>query len=208
MVSTKNPIYQSATFKTGVTAAAASSASVVTTKGTTSCMDCVRSSAAATDSDVIAFVWCSGAWNYSYTLLPHGTDYPSESIAAGGYTFSDIGGAAAIDVASTANTGDLGSCCYTSANANILYGYAANATTGDTTIFNKFTCPARFTNTWITGTGTFGFRVGDWWCSDGTFNHTPTTTSLGAASDFSSTVPLVNTPTLDRRFELLFAACR
>jgi hypothetical protein len=206
MVSTKNPIYQSATFlAAGVINATAASTSS-RTKGATSCMDCVRSSAAAGESDVIAYVWCSGAWNYSYTLLPHGTAYPSD--VGDGYTFSDTGGAAAIDVAATANTGDLGSCCYTSANATILYGYAANATTGDTTIFNKFTCPARFTNTWITGTGTFGFSAADWWCSDGTFNHAPTTTSLGAASDFASTAPLVNLPTLDRRFELLFAACR
>ena len=208
MVSTKNPIYQSATFKaSGITIASASSATVVV-KGSTSCMDCIRGSPAAGETDVITSIWCSGAWNYSYTLLPANVTYPSNSVVAGGYTFSDTGGAAAIDVAATANTGDLGSCCYTSANANILYGYAANATTGDTTIFNKFTCPARFTNTWITGTGTFGFRAADWWCSDGTFNHASTTTSLGAASDFTSTTNLVNTPTLDRRFELLFAACR
>ena len=132
MVSTKNPIYQSATFKaSGITIASASSATIVV-KGTTSCMDCIRGSPAAGETDVITSIWCSGAWNYSYTLLPANVTYPSNSVVAGGYTFSDTGGAAAFDVASTANTGDLGSCCYGSVAADTLYVLTDNATVGNT----------------------------------------------------------------------------
>ena len=36
------------------------------TEGTKSCMDCIRGESGGANTAVTS-VWCSGAWNYSYT---------------------------------------------------------------------------------------------------------------------------------------------
>ena len=98
---TKQPVYLRGAFLTTVPINITASAAVGGfTEGTTSCADCIRGTAAT-----ITSVWCSAAWNYSYTLLPITEAYPNAH--SGTYAFSLTGGAAT----TTAATGDLGGCC-------------------------------------------------------------------------------------------------
>jgi hypothetical protein len=74
-------------------------------------MDCIIGKASAAASGAITGVWCSGAWNYNYKLLPFGSDYPHHlTLKATTYTFDPYGGSATANqnTGSTANTGDLG----------------------------------------------------------------------------------------------------
>ena len=60
-------------------------------------MDCIRAANNGGSNPTIQGVWCSGAWNYSYTLLPWDTNYPHRLTGLSSvYDFSAIGGKADI----------------------------------------------------------------------------------------------------------------
>jgi len=98
-----------------------------------------------------------------------------------------------------------------------------------TTIFNKWNCPAKFTNEWIadgdkTKLSSIVMSAKNWWCSDGSFNLTDdaaygtkgATASMNGATIntqdgkkmFDSAKLILNQYDKDRRDELLFAQCR
>lgn len=105
-------------------------------------MDCIRGDTSGAASDTTATIWCSGAWNYSYTTLAatannYPTQFAQTTATNSGYTFNGTGGNNAIDVnGTTPNQGDLGSCCYTYASINTLVNQAVNTATGTGTLFN------------------------------------------------------------------------
>ena len=98
---TKQPVYlPGAKLTTSAINSSSADTAAGLTVGTESCADCIRGT-----GDGVTNVWCSAAWNYSYTVLPITEAYPSAKVT---YTFSLTGGA---NLAAT-GTGDLGGCCY------------------------------------------------------------------------------------------------
>jgi hypothetical protein len=125
-----NPVYQAGAKVTGTAQIKTSTDDAgAGVAGTTSCLDCIKGAAAGSTVDITS-VWCSAAWNYSYTSLPITQAYPAMN--AVGYTFSKTGGGNTTYTATTANTGDLGSCCYAPATMTAMVNTADTAagTTG------------------------------------------------------------------------------
>lgn len=131
----------------------------------------------------------------------------------------------------SATNGDLGYCCYKAADFITEAKKTQATATFDTTKFNKWTCPAKFTGNYATG-ATYAAGTADthmthstnnWWCSDGTYNLTDSDAygtggatahwNLKDSSEFAAaaenTLVLAADPTtVDKRLDLFLAACR
>jgi len=152
-------------------------------------------------------------------------------------TWDNTGDAAESKSTNPLTSGDLGACCYTSADAATEFVKVVSATpTLDTVKFNKYTCPAKLTGEPTTGAaynaGTDATKMlhsaNNWWCSDGSYNlekvgdDSYSTNGATASSnikdpsafaaDVYSTGKLLAASakplTEDKRLELFLAACR
>jgi hypothetical protein len=115
--------------------------------------------------------------------LPLATAYPDPATANAAMTWDNTGAAAGSSTASPLTSGDLGACCYTTADAKTEFVKDITASpTLDTVKFNKYTCPAKLTGEPATG-ATYNsgstaankatqmlHSANNWWCSDGSFN--------------------------------------
>lgn len=140
------------------------------TNGTFSCLACMKGKINGGSNRT---VWCSAGWNYEYTALKLDKEYPK--------TKEDgplVWETKSVDTGDTGYAkGDQGTCCYsmdTFITFQDLVGNATNAGAVKTSLFNKWTCPAKFTNDQAAdkteATRTVALSANSWWCSDGSFN--------------------------------------
>lgn len=183
-------------------------------------------------------VWCSAGWNYEYTELKIDKAYPLAKIGAStsepsGWLLAGTGNG---DTPADQKSGDQGACCYSS---DVMATFAALINNGavanglKTDLFNKWTCPAKFTSSWLaSGPASDWFTtktklvmsLKPWWCSDGSYNLTADdaygTTGATASNNnavldttggnafFTAADFYPNAFDKDRRDELLLAQCR
>jgi len=122
------------------------------------------------------------------------------------------------------STSDAGSCCYlptVMAELAAKTSADADASLEVNKLLNKWTCPAKFSNAWLTTkklNESVVITATPWWCSDGSYNMVAnadygtvgaTATSYGARVEtFATSYTPVIAVTDDRRFELFAASCR
>jgi len=141
-----------------------------TTNGTFSCIACIKGFITGGTNRT---VWCSAAWNYEYTALKLDKSYPMTK-ENGPLTWATK----STDTGDSAYAGgDQGTCCYSSDKWLAFQALLENATTANaikTSLFNKWTCPAKFTNSWTAdktpATNNVALSAKNWWCSDGSYN--------------------------------------
>jgi len=170
-------------------------------------MDCIRGGTASGSArSTVTSVWCSGTWNYE---IKAGSPYLASSAAS---QYNKDG------------TADAGACCYlptVMAELAVTASTNADATLEVGKLLNKWTCPAKFSNSWLSTKkldGSVVITATPWWCSDGSYNMVASAdygTASATVSSYGATVgsfaanykPVIDV-TDDRRFELFAASCR